>query len=574
MGLLLGIELQNFRCFRRTEKFKFSESTYLFGINNSGKSAILGAIKFFFDDEAFTDSSYLNRTEFLAKGIGSNKSKIGIEFDLNAVKTKTLRDKLIKEHGTTVSITKIASFSSSTGKISFDYEISDKKGSRKGTPSDDLSKVIGGVKLTYLHPQEGRELLARAQLKLRQRLLANWGRRSSNVTLSLKTLQKNWESLGIKAKKYLSYALTQSIQGMWPGSEVLIELPRNIKDVLSVSEIKFKGFPGAPEIELTSQGTGAQSTILYLAHFILDSDRSLHRGEYHPVWLLEEPESFLHADLALKFAKELNSDPWLQNIQMIISTHSPLILATSRLGKEKIRWNLLQNQRLDKSKLVDEWSEKEIQNIGKIMGDVNFYSYFLASTKEPLVFIEDTKEITATRYQEAGVAITRRLRGITEVSRYIEVYSDIEILDQPAYFIVDADRGRDEISRFIENKKVIKEVYGFKKYKIATNIFVITLPEGESCENLFDEFENHLKECVNKLWDTKTWKSKNTVEERFATVFVQKVRGKKTQPNNLTDAALLIKNTQDVKDSFWALVEKKNYQMADLKIKSLRKLIR
>lgn len=93
----------------------------------------------------------------------------------------------------------------------------------------------------------------------------------------------------------------------------MVDLPEKVVDVIAVSEILFKGSSDLPDVSLTSQGTGAQSTILYQTHFLLDSDKTLHRGFYYPIWLVEEPESFLHVDIIFKLGYLLCSDIWLDS---------------------------------------------------------------------------------------------------------------------------------------------------------------------------------------------------------------------------------------------------------------------
>ena len=349
MHLLRKITITNFKGFREETTLDLSDGSYFCGANNSGKTSILNAINFFFDESLFNDESFINKTSFLSKKANSNRVEIIIEFDLEMLHTKVAKQRLIKTYGKSLRISKQITVTTDTKMISFLYSVNG--GKFYDTLPSDVEKLIKSVKITYLHPQEGQDLLLNAQKKLRQRLLANWGR-GSNITQSIKQLQKAWDELRNKSRDYLSKALTDDIQNIWPSSEVLVNLPKDIKDIIAVSDIKFIGYKNAPDIELMLQGTGAQSIILYLIHFLLDSDRSLHRGEYHPIWLIEEPESFLHADLIAKLTLELNSEKWLGNIQMMISTHSPILLAGSRIAEEKITWTILENYSIKNNKKV------------------------------------------------------------------------------------------------------------------------------------------------------------------------------------------------------------------------------
>ena len=573
MSLLTRIKTKNFKCFRDLVDVPLNQGTYFIGINNSGKTAVLNAVHFFFDSSLYQDDSFLNRTEYLAKKSDYNKSEITIFFNLFQLKNKAMKVRLVKLlGGEEIYIKKNAVYTPLSGKMSFAYETANQSYGSFEDLDKDIQKLLKSVKISYIHPQEGRELMKRAQDKLRQRLLSKWGL-GKTLSRDLKELQTKWDELRHSARNQLSASLTTSIQKMWPGSQASIDLPKNIKDVVGISDISFKGNVAFPEIELISQGTGAQSVILYLAHYLLDSDRSLHQGEYHPIWLLEEPESFLHADLIVKFAKELNSQDWLDNIQMLTSTHSPIILAMSRLGGKSIVWNQIENSVLTQSKSVEKWNEDEILGIGKLMGDDNFQIYFSASIDDKLIFIEDTKKITLQRYEQAGIKVEKGLRGTSEIKKFISVLlSSPSFIRQNIYFIIDADAGLKQFSEYLP-AHASNNIDGFKLYKISgsTKLFILALPDGFSVENLFSEFNAHLDNCVSKIWDLASWNIRSSIPKEL-TRACSEARSK-NDINSEDQAKKLIKNHQDVKDSFWIEAEKNKYQFDAALINKIKSLI-
>jgi AAA15 family ATPase/GTPase len=575
MNLLNNIKIKNFKCFRTQTKIPLSQGSYLIGINNAGKTAILNAINFFFDNSTYSDDIFLNRTEYLAKKAGYNRSEIAIYFDLNNIDSVALKRKLLKTFGSEaglVEVKKNITFTPDSKKMSFSYEINGNDPVDYDDLDPDIRKLLESIKITYIHPQEGKELLLKAQAKLKERLLANWGR-NAKLSHSIKELQEKWNILRGQAHTYLSTSLTESLQKMWPGSQAAIDLPKDIKEIVGISDINFKSNSILPEIELTSQGTGAQTAILYLAHYLLDSDRSLHRGEYHPIWLLEEPESFLHADLILKFADDINSNTWLKNIQMVISTHSAILLAASRLGGENVTWNFIQNYSLKGSKKVDKWSEEEIENIGHVMGDANFHAYFSASKDYKLVFIEDKKEITKVKFEEAGIKIEKNLDGVSQIAKYIDVFlGNPELIRQKAYFIVDNDEGIKDLKRFL-TKPPEKSINGFKLFKIGNTdkVYIILLPEKFSVEDLFDEYDNFLDNCVAAIWDTNNWSIKPTIPRHLSRI-CSSARSK-NNIDSIEAAKELIRNETDVKDPFWKKVVDSNLQMNQEKLKDVKSIL-
>ncbi len=569
MHLLTKITVKNFRGFRDKTIFNLENSSYFIGPNNSGKTTILNAIRFFFDKNFYINEDFINKTAFLSKREKSNQAEITIEFNLDNLTVKSFRNDLIKKYTTSLSVSKIISISTDTKAVSQTYKINNL---HHDNLPEEILKLIDSVKITYLHPQEGRELLRNAQEKLKQRLLANWGR-NSNIATSIKELQKAWDDLRGKTNKYLSGALTENLQHMWQGSSVTINLPRNIKEIIGVSNISFLGYEGAPEIDLTLQGTGAQATILYLTHFLLDSDRSLHRGEYHPLWLIEEPESFLHADLLANLAKQLNSDRWLNNIQMVTSTHSPLLLAGTRLAEEKVNWTAFEKYIVKYNKPPKDYSEREIEEIGHMMGDPNFYAYFLAAQNEPLIFIEDKKNATLKKYIQVGINVTKGLNGVPEIAKILDVFQSAPfILNNKVFFIIDADKGKEEFSRFYNSSKVEKSKSSFSRFKVgdSENIYLILLPDDFAAENLFLEFSNHLEECISKIWDTNSWKINNTIPTNLSSVG-SLVRRKPVSSKD--EAISLIKNQGDVKSLFWEKVKKFDYRIDQTYITALKYLL-
>jgi len=567
MHLLTKITVKNFRGFRDKTVFDLKNSSYFVGPNNSGKTSVLNAIRFFFDEDFYIDEDFINKNAFLSKRKKSNQAEITVEFNLDNLTTKKFQKDLIKKYRSPLlNISKIISITTDTKIIHRSYKIND---SPCNNLPEDIIRLIDSIKITYLHPQEGKELLHNAQKKLRQRLLANWGR-NSNITESIKELQKAWDNLREKANKYLSGSLTDNLQDMWPDSSVAINLPKNIKEIIEISDIGFLGYEGAPIIDLTLQGTGAQATILYLIHFLLDSDKSLHRGEYHPLWLIEEPESFLHANLLASLAGQLNSEKWLNNIQMAISTHSPMLLAGTRLAEEKINWTVLEKYHAKHNKLPKYYSEKEIEELGQMMGDPNFYAYFTIFQDKKLIFLEDERQATKNAFISSGIQITEGRCGISWIKKYLDVLrATPEMLKSEAYFIVDFDKGKSQIDDHINMMEKIDDRDGFEKFKYNDcNISVILLPKGQAIEYLFDEYHDYLEECVSKIWNL-DFTIKNSTPSNMSRI-VSRARSHSAKITRTVDAIDLIKNDQDIKNLFWEKVENKQYQISNDNIKILK----
>jgi len=258
---------------------------------------------------------------------------------------------------------------------------------------------------------------------------------------------------------------------------------------------------------------------------------------------------------------------------MVISTHSPVLLAGSRIGEEKIIWSVLSERGMHFNKLTTEYSDDEIKEIGKLMGDPNFLAYFLAAQNEPLIFIEDGKSITVEKYISAGISVTKGLRGVSEISRFLEVFQSTPfIINNKIYFIIDSDKGKSEFSRFYDSQKADKSKGGFLRFKVknSENIYLIFLPDDFAAESLFLEFNNHLEECISKIWDTTTWERNQLVPANLSSLGTLCRRSTVTTKD---EAISLIKNHEDVKSLFWEKVKKFDYKINQAYISALKYLL-
>jgi len=569
MHIITAVTIKNFKNFKDETKFTLGDANYFIGPNNSGKTAVLQAIQLFFDDDKFS-SEYINATKYKAKKGERNVVKIEIEFDTTYLKSKNLRQ-VQKKYGPKIVIGKEYKYLPSLYQPKIEYSING--GKIKELP-EIVSKFISKVHVVYLHPQQGAELLQKAQDKLKERLLNNWGRgRAPNVTRKFQEIQKKWLEFRKEANSYLSQFLTDSVQSSWPHSETNIDLPTNVEDVIQISGISFKGNEDLPFISLTQQGTGAQQLILYYAHLLLDTDITQHRGEYFPIWLIEEPESFLHASLIYTFSKELNSEQWLEKLQIVASTHSPIFLANTRSDKNKIFWQILGSNDIDSCFTTDTISFEKIKEIGKLMGDSNFETYFLTSKKS--IFLEDEKEITKKIFEDCGISITKGLNGIDEVVRYINVLIDSDLPVGECYFIVDGDRGLKKIEDILKKSIFKLEENKIKKYLIKENMFLIVLPSN--VESLFTEFEPFLEDNINKLFTEggKLIVTDNVNIPSYITGCHSELKKNVSESEKLTlgEKKDRIKNMKEIKDRFWIQVANDKIKFKSEYTQTLKKFL-
>ncbi|WP_120811273.1 AAA family ATPase [Vogesella indigofera] len=334
-----------------------------------------------------------------------------------------------------------------------------------------------------------------------------------------------------------------------------------------------------PEVSLSEQGNGIQSTVLYQTHYLLDSDRTIHRGRLHfPIWLIEEPETFLHADIAYKLGKLLVSDEWLGAIQMVITTHSPLILAASSSSGDNISWSLLNQGQLEFSKEVSELDASDFDRVGACLGEPNFEVYFNASKFEDSLIIEDSRALTADVLVKSGVPVTKRLTGSSELKKYVDTLRVLDLdVSSRVIFLLDNDKGAREFKSILREECVEARLNGFVLYKIKDYLFVILFPEDMAVEDMFSEYDDSLCSDVDILYDFNEHANDGgaTVTRAVPPDLSRahaEIRGK-SKVGSVSEAKRQIAKCQDVKDRFWVRVEKEELMIDNLCSESIRNLL-
>lgn len=256
---------------------------------------------------------------------------------------------------------------------------------------------------------------------------------------------------------------------------------------------------------------------------------------------------------------------------MIISTHSPIILAASRQNADRTRWVLFKSHRVEFQENAADVSEEQINRIATLMGDANFDAYFSAAQARDLVFIEDTRPLTKQRLEEVWIPITGALNGLSELKKHIAVFVALpELVRGKAYFIIDNDRGKKEFQQFLTTKQRTASRDGFSSYSASERVQLILLPEGSAIEELFDEFDDVLEECIHSVFDD-AWALRDDIPTSLSRA-VSKLRSR-PRPETMDDAKGLMKNEQDVKDIFWSKVEDSGYGLSEAKSQVLKDLL-
>lgn len=189
MLLLKSVSIQNFKCYRKAQNFELEKATFFIGANNAGKSAVLKAVHCFFNDSQFF-SEYLNKTEFRSKGSGANRSVIGVTFDFNVITTRGLQNRLKNKYGNELVVYKNFTYREATDTVVIDYTIGKESMPFDSLPAEIL-EFLSKISVSYIHPQEAKELLEKAQEKLKSLYY-----QTGVETPQLKNLYLNYKTSG------------------------------------------------------------------------------------------------------------------------------------------------------------------------------------------------------------------------------------------------------------------------------------------------------------------------------------------------------------------------------------------
>jgi hypothetical protein len=206
------------------------------------------------------------------------------------------------------------------------------------------------------------------------------------------------------------------------------------------------------------------------------------------------------------------------------------------------------------------------------MGDSNFDAYFAASQVGSLLFIEDKRALTKQKFEEAGLIVSKAFDGTSEAKKYVDVFRTVEgFAAKKAVILLDNDKGTKEFGPFLTNNTKVKEQDGFTLYRVGSAAFILLMPKSFAAEDLFEEFEEILEDCIDKIFDPNyDLRPKVILALTRAAGTARRVVG---EVNNMDDAKRHLRNEQDVKDIFWSKVKSANYQIAADKVAAINALI-
>lgn len=189
-----------------------------------------------------------------------------------------------------------------------------------------VERLLGSVRFRYvsnhIHPTD---LLRNEEENIRRGLFRRLGKSRS---FSADQIEKIREAAGS-----LMDPISEELEGSSAGvSNIELGTPKDWGELLWAFGLRMQTGESVAR-EAVLHGSGIQSTLAYaILHMLdtsLESDFGWRRGA---IWALEEPESFLHADLQAQLAESLSQYSNSDRLQIFFTTHNAAFLGVADAG--------------------------------------------------------------------------------------------------------------------------------------------------------------------------------------------------------------------------------------------------
>jgi predicted ATP-dependent endonuclease of OLD family len=332
---ILSIEISNFRSIRRKIKIteKSSRLFTLVGANNLGKSNILRAINLFFSKQVEPDLLF-NPTTDISQG--AKRAVISITLQFTRIEDARMIAYIDKKHHGEFSNYTIAMTLMCQTNGTLQYTFSGAKGQRRSFP-DLVLRIQEYVNCIYIPAIKDYSRVIDAQMmkKIVGATFQGWGRgRYGSKTIGeqkakFANLLKEVQTVLDESGDYVSGIISSVVPSI---ENFAFLLPYgHLEDFLGRLIFTIKEKHLTESITLGGVGSGIQSFAIFSMLRLLHEIRptNTHKKAWF-LWLIEEPETFMHHDLQRKTHAKLKE--YSKDGHIFITTHSPVFIDKQNFG--------------------------------------------------------------------------------------------------------------------------------------------------------------------------------------------------------------------------------------------------
>jgi energy-coupling factor transporter ATP-binding protein EcfA2 len=334
MRFIQGIRVRNFRSLASLSLDEVDNIVPIIGPNGSGKSNLLRALNLFFNNEVESGLPLDLGRDFHDPELRSKSKKL-IDVELDLYFGTGLRVDLqqpiekFANGSSTVTIRKRWFYEKATREPTMELFFGAVGADPTPVGAEDravVERLLNSIRFRYIsnhvHPTD---LLRDEEENIRKDLFRRLGKSPS---FSADQIEKIRDAAG-SLMEPISEELKASTARV---SNVELGTPQDWGELLWAFGLRMQTGSAAGR-EAVLHGSGIQSTLAYAVLHVLDSnlgsDFGWRRGA---IWAVEEPESFLHADLQAQLAESLSRYSNSDRLQILFTTHNSAFLGVADTG--------------------------------------------------------------------------------------------------------------------------------------------------------------------------------------------------------------------------------------------------
>lgn len=335
MRFIRGVRVTDFRSLPKVELSDLDNVIPIVGPNGSGKSNLLRALNLFFNGRVEAESPLDLGRDFHNPTAKRRKKKKQVEVALDLDFGTDLREELkapitdFADSAAVVTIRKRWSLDPSTDWIPEEVAMGPAGGDLTKLVDADraaVQRLLASIRFRYIsnhtHPTD---LLRQEQENIRRVLFRRLGKSPSFTQEQITKIRDSAASLMNSVSEELARATGRA-------STVELGTPKDWGELLWAFGLWLQDGDSAQR-EAVLHGSGIQSVLAYAVLHTLDTSLGNEIGwRRGAIWAVEEPESFLHADLQAQLAESFSRYSNSNRLQILFTTHNTAFLGVADTG--------------------------------------------------------------------------------------------------------------------------------------------------------------------------------------------------------------------------------------------------